>query len=142
MGYVPEGYVPLQIGEGAMPGLSGIATAREGNYGGATFVKPAAPTTGLTAPDDAVEENIKDGVHIFVNPSTSSNQKPEPGEAKCYAGGFCNVWSADGTVSLQVSAQTLGNKLPIAELEKIAGGITVADVKDESTWTAAAEALK
>jgi hypothetical protein len=142
MGYVPSGYVPLQIGEHAMPGLSGIATAREGNYGGATFVKPAAPTTGLTAPYDAVEENIKDGFHIFVNPSTSSNQQPEPGEAKCYDSGFCNVWSADGKVSLQVSAQTLGNKLPTAELEKIAAGITVADVKDESTWTAAAEALK
>ena len=142
MGYVPSGYVPLQIGEHAMPGLSGIATAREGNYGGATFVKPAAPTKGLTAPYDAVEESIKDGFHIFVNPGTSSNQEPEPGRAKCYDGGFCNVWSADGKVSLQVSAQSLGNKLPTAELEKIAAGITVADVNDESTWTAAAEALK
>lgn len=142
MGYVPNGYVPVQIGEHAMPGLSGISTAREGNYGGATFVKPAAPTTGLTAPYDAVEESIKDGFHIFVNPSTSSNQQPEPGQAKCYDSGFCNVWSADGKVSLQVSAQSLGNKLPKAELEKIAAGIKVADVKDESTWTAAAEALK
>jgi hypothetical protein len=142
MGYVPGGYVPLQIGEHAMPGLSGISTAREGNYGGATFVKPAAPATGLTAPYDAVEEGIKDGFHIFVNPSTSSNQQPEPGRARCYDGGFCNVWSADGKVSLQVSAQSSGNKLSKAELEKIAVGIKVADVKDESTWTVAAEALK
>jgi hypothetical protein len=142
MGYVPRGYVPLQIGEHAMPGLSGIASAREGNYGGATFVRPAAPTRGLTAPYDAVEENIKDGFHIFVNPATSSNQQPKPGKTKCYASGFCTVWSADGKVSLQVSAQSLGNKLPTAELEKIAAGITVADVEDESTWTAAAEALK
>lgn len=142
MGYVPRGYVPLQVGEGALAGLDGIASARDGNYGGATFVKPAAPVSGLTAPYDQGEAGIKDGFHVFVTPSGNSNQKAEAGEAKCYAAGFCNVWSADGTVSVQVSAQTTGNKLPTAELEKVAAAITVADVKDESTWTPATEALK
>lgn len=140
--YVPAGYVPLQTGTHAMPGLSGIATARAGDYGGATYTRPAAPTTGLTAPYDAVEGAITDGFHIFVTPSTSSNQAPEPGTTRCYDGGFCNVWNADGTVALQVSASGLGNKLPRAELEKVARGITVADVEDESTWTPAADALR
>ncbi|MFG1674077.1 hypothetical protein [Micromonospora sp. NPDC049282] len=155
VGYVPAGYVPLQTGTHAMPGLSGIATARAGDYGGATYTRPAAPTTGLTAPYDAVEGTITDGFHIFVTPSTSSNQSPEPGVTRCYdgsdrrvpdggpaVGGFCNVWSADGRVALQVSASGLGNKLPRAELEKVAKGITVADVEDESTWTPAATALR
>lgn len=142
VGYVPDGYVPLQIGMHAMPGLDGIATARAGDYGGATYTRPAAPTSGLTAPYDAAENAIKDGFHIFVTPSTSSNQSPEPGRTTCYKAGFCNVWSADGAVSLQVSATGLGNKVPQAELEKIAKGIRVADVKDESTWTAAADALR
>ena len=154
VGYVPSGYLPLQTGTHAMPGLSGIATARAGDYGGATYTRPAAPTSGLTAPYDAAEGAIKDGFHIFVTPSSSANQSPEPGATKCYpgadrrlaaggaGGGFCNIWSADGTVSLQVSGMGLGNALPLAELEKIARGIRVADVRNESTWTPAAQALR
>ncbi|MEU7840080.1 hypothetical protein AB0B39_03830 [Micromonospora sp. NPDC049114] len=155
LGYVPGGYAPLQIGSHAMPGLSGIAAARAGDYGGATYTKPAAPTTGLSAPYDTVEGAIKDGFHIFVTPSTSSNQSPEAGATTCHNvsdqrgqdagtgdGGFCNVWSADGKVVVQVSTSGLGNGLPRAELEKIAKGITVADVGNESTWTPAADALQ
>ncbi|MET8368989.1 hypothetical protein ABZU42_04570, partial [Micromonospora profundi] len=153
VGYVPRGYKPLQIGTHAMPGLSGIATARAGDYGGATYTKPAAPTSGLTRPYDQGEGTIKDGFHIFVTPSASSNQSPEPGTTRCYnasdrpgggreAGGFCNVWSADGKVVVQVSTDGLGNGLSQSELEKIAKGITVADVNDESTWTPAAKALQ
>lgn len=142
VGYVPGGYVPLQVGENAMPGLDGVASARAGDYGGATFTKPALPTTGLTAPYDAAEDAITDGFHIFVSPSGNSNQAAEPGRSKCYASGFCNVWSADGKVQVQVSAQTTGNKLAPAELKKVAEDITVADVADTSTWTDAADALK
>ncbi|WP_229406562.1 hypothetical protein [Micromonospora sp. NBRC 110038] len=149
VGYVPAGYVPLQSGTHAMPGLDGVASARAGDYGGATYTRPAMPTSGLTAPYDQGEGAIKDGFHIFVTPNTSSNQSPEPGTTKCYRttdgparGGFCNVWSADGSVVLQVSSQGLGNRLPLAEVEKVAKGITVADVADESTWTPAAKALR
>ncbi|MEV6802564.1 hypothetical protein AB0M91_30085 [Micromonospora rifamycinica] len=155
VGYLPNGYRPLQTGTHAMPGLSGIAAARAGDHGGATYTRPAAPTSGLTAPYDAVEGGIKDGFHIFVTPSGSSNQSPEPGVTKCHpgpdrqvpggdaaGGGFCNVWSADGTVVLQVSGVGLGNRLPLTELQRIARGITVADVRDESTWTPAAQALR
>ncbi|MEV6710192.1 hypothetical protein [Micromonospora wenchangensis] len=155
VGYVPAGYRPLQSGTHAMPGLSGIAAARAGDYGGATYTRPAAPTSGLTAPYDQAENGIKDGFHIFVTPAGSSNQSPEPGVTKCYpgsdrrapgdgagGGGFCNIWNADGTVVLQVSGMGLGNKLPLAELEKVAKGIRVADVRDESTWTPAAQALR
>ncbi|MEV5819036.1 hypothetical protein ABUL04_26580 [Micromonospora harpali] len=149
VGYVPAGYVPLQSGTHAMPGLDGVASARAGDYGGATYTRPAMPTSGLTAPYDQGEGAIKDGFHIFVTPNTSSNQSPEPGTTKCYRttdgparGGFCNVWSADGSVVLQVSSQGLGNRLPLAEVEKVAKGITVADVADESTWTPAVKALR
>ncbi len=153
--YVPDGYQPLEIGTHAMPGLDGIATARAGDYGGATFAKPAPPASGLTAPYDAAKDTIRDGFKVFVIPSTSSNQSPVPGATKCYdatdrrsqAGapvnrGFCNIWNADGKVLLQVSATGVDNKLTPAELEKIAKGITVADVRNESTWTPAADALQ
>ena len=147
VGYLPRGYVPLQVGTHAMPGLSGIATARAGDYGGATYTRPPLRTSGLTAPFDSVEGGIRDGFHIFVTPSTSSNQSPEPGATKCYpgaarGGGFCNIWSADGTVVVQVSSEGVGGRLPQAELLRIAEGITVADdVRDESTWTPAPDAL-
>ncbi|WP_422738072.1 hypothetical protein ACN263_01680 [Micromonospora sp. WMMD729] len=151
VGYVPAGYAPLQIGTHAMPGLSGIAAARAGDYGGATYTRPAAPTSGLTAPYDSAEDGIADGFHIFVTPNTSSNQSPEPGATRCHkasdesgrnAGGFCNVWSADGAFVLQVSSQGVGGHLSQAELERVARGITVADVRNESTWTPAARALR
>ncbi|MEU8368041.1 hypothetical protein [Micromonospora tulbaghiae] len=147
VGYLPRGYVPLQVGTHAMPGLSGIATARAGDYGGATYTRPPLRTSGLTAPFDSVEGGIRDGFHIFVTPSTSSNQSPEPGATRCYPGaarrgGFCNVWSADGSVVVQVSSEGVGGQLPQAELLRIAEGITVADdVRDESTWTPAGDAL-
>ncbi|MCA2216435.1 hypothetical protein [Jidongwangia harbinensis] len=156
VGYLPDGYLPLQIGTHAMPGLGGIATARAGDYGGATYTKPAAPTSGLTAPYDAAADAIRDGFHVLVTPSTSSNQSPEPGATTCRQvsdrsvgsrnspadGGFCTVWSADGKVQLQVTATGLGNKVPLTELEKVAKGIRLADVTDESTWTPAADAVQ
>ncbi|MFY1619110.1 hypothetical protein [Micromonospora sp. WMMD736] len=152
VGYVPAGYAPLQIGTHAMPGLSGIAAARAGDYGGATYTKPSAPTSGLTAPYDSTGDGIADGFHIFVTPNASSNQSPEPGATRCHkgsdrsggnaGGGFCNIWSADGTFVLQVSSDGLGGHLSLAELEKIAKGITVAEVRNESTWTPAARALR
>ncbi|SCG53299.1 hypothetical protein [Micromonospora humi] len=155
VGFVPDGFVPLQTGTHAMPGLSGIAAARAGDYGGATYTRSALPTSGLTAPYDATMGVIRDGFHIFVTPSTSANQSPEPGTTRCYKvprerardagvpiGDFCNVWSADGKVVLQVGATGFDNTLSRAELEKIAKGITVADVENESTWTPAEDALR
>lgn len=59
-----------------MPGLRRIATARAGDYGGATYPKPVAPASGLTAPYEAAPGAVK-----------------RPG-----AGGFGTVWSADGRV--------------------------------------------
>ncbi|MEV7349718.1 hypothetical protein AB0N48_12385 [Micromonospora chalcea] len=154
VGYLPDGYVPLQIGTHATAGLGGIAATRGGDYGGATYTRSAAPTTGLTAPYEASEGGIKDGFHISVIPSSSANQTPEPGVTKCYDvpdrpgwdGPQVDIWcqfrSADGAVVVEVSPDSAGNTLPRVELEKIAKGITVADVEDESTWTPAATALR
>ncbi|MEV0006088.1 hypothetical protein AB0H28_27920 [Micromonospora sp. NPDC050980] len=52
-----------------MPGLIGIATARAGDYGGATYTRSSLPTSGLTAPYDATRGVISDGFHVFVTPS-------------------------------------------------------------------------
>ncbi|MCZ7473008.1 hypothetical protein [Micromonospora sp. WMMC273] len=154
VGYLPDGYVPLQIGTHATAGLGGIAAARAGDYGGATYTRSAAPTTGLTAPYEATEGGLRDGFHISVIPSSSANQTPEPGETKCYdvpdrpgwdgpqADIWCQFRSADGAVVVEVSPDRAGNTPPRVELEKIAEGITVADVTDESTWTPAATALR
>ncbi|GAA4973372.1 hypothetical protein [Actinoplanes utahensis] len=142
VGYVPAGYEPLQVGSHAMPGLDGISSARDGNYGGATYTRPTLPASGLTAPFDSGEDAITDGFHIYVTPSRNSNQSAQAGKSKCYDGGFCNVWSVDGKVQVQVSAQTTGNKLPMSELQKVAASIKVADVAKESTWTPAVDALR
>ncbi len=141
VGYVPAGYQPVQIGVHAMPGLDGIAAAREGDYGGATYARPTPATSGLSAPFDSPDGMIKGSFNIFVTPSGSSNQKAQPGRTACYTGGFCNVWSADGTVQIQVSDEDTGANLPASELTRIAQSIKVADVTDETTWTAAATAL-
>jgi hypothetical protein len=142
VGYLPGGYQPVQIGTHALPGLSGISGARDGDHGGATFARPAPATTGLTAPFDGGPSMIKGSFDIFVTPSRNSNQPAQAGRTKCYPNGFCNVWSADGKVQVQVSLQGTGAKLPEAELKRIAQSIKVADVTDEATWTPAATALQ
>lgn len=152
--YVPDGYAPSQVGTHALAGLAGVAVARDGSYGGAMYTRPAAPTSGLTAPFDAAEGAVRDGFRISVVPSTGTNSPPKPGATECYqprqrtaydsgpAGGFCSIASADGKVVIEVGTLGLGNKLTRAEVERVAKGITVADVKDESTWTPAADALQ
>jgi hypothetical protein len=142
VGYVPAGYQPVQTGTHAMPGLDGIAAAREGDYGGATFARPAPAGTGLTAPFDQVDGSIKNSFNIFVTPSGNSNQKAHAGATKCYANGFCNVWSADGKVQVQVSDEATGANLSASEMTKIAHSIKVADVNDTTTWAAASKALQ
>ncbi|MDY7091183.1 MAG: hypothetical protein SYR96_39655, partial [Actinomycetota bacterium] len=143
VGYVPAGYQPVQTGTHALPGLNGIAMARGGDYGGATYAKPAPATTGLSAPfDEATEAGIKGSFSIFVTPSGNSNQKARAGQTACYDNGFCNVWSADGKTQIQVSNQDTGANLPESELKKIARSVKLATVTDETTWHPAAEALK
>ncbi|GAB2620247.1 hypothetical protein Aab01nite_34550 [Paractinoplanes abujensis] len=143
VGYVPAGFKPVQTGTGAMAGLDGIANARGGDYGGATYAKPAPAATGLSAPyDQGTEAGIPGSFNIYVTPSTNSNQKAKAGKTACYPNGFCNVWSADGKVQVQVSNQGTGADLPESELKKIAQSIRVADVADRSTWQPAAKALK
>jgi hypothetical protein len=142
LGYVPAGYQPLQTGTHAMPGLDGIAAAREGDYGGATFASPAPAATGLTAPFDEGDGTVKNSFNIFVTPSNNSNQKAQAGKTKCYANGFCNVWSADGKVQVQISDEGTGANLSASEMSKIAHSITLADVNNDTTWAAASTALQ
>lgn len=142
VGYVPAGFTPLQTGTTAMPGLNGIAAAREGDFGGATYVSQAPATTGLTGPYDQADGTVKNSFDIFVTPSGNSNQKSQAGKTKCYSGGFCNVWSKDGKVQVQVSDEGSGANLSSTELTKIAQSIKVADVNDQGTWFPATTALK
>lgn len=142
VGYLPSGYQPVQTGTHAMPGLDGIAAARAGDYGGATYASPPPATTGLNAPFDSGGNGIPRSFTIGVAPSRNSNQAARAGRTTCYPGGFCNVWSADGKVQVQVSNQGTGADLPASELTRIASSIKVADVGNEATWTPAAEALQ
>jgi hypothetical protein len=142
VGYLPSGFQPVQTGTHAMPGLDGVAAAREGDFGGATFAKPAPAASGLTEPFDSADGSIGRSFNIFVTPSRNSNQKSQAGKTKCYASGFCNVWSADGKVQVQISDEGTGANLSATELTRIAHSIKVADVSDEGTWTPASKALR
>jgi hypothetical protein len=77
-----------------------------------------------------------------VTPSQNSNQqlhgKKPPAEPKCQ-NGFCNLWSADGKVQVQVAS---GGRLSNSEMSKIAKGIKLADVKNDASWPAATTALQ
>jgi hypothetical protein len=143
MSYVPSGYKAVESGTHAMSGLDGIASAREGDFGGAMFAKPALPTTGLTAPygtEDGAE--LPGTFKIFVVPSGNSNQllhgKKPPAQPKC-SNGFCNRWTSDGKVQVQVAS---GGRLSDAEMSRIAKGIKLANVNDDGTWFEASKALQ
>ncbi|HEV7962228.1 MAG TPA: hypothetical protein VGP57_06780 [Actinoplanes sp.] len=143
MSYVPAGYHPVELGSHAMAGLNGIAVAREGDFGGAIFAKPAPSTQGLTEPYGGVQGNdIPGSFQIFIVPNANSNQRladgsKPPTEPRC-GNGFCNAWSSDGAVNIQVAS---GGRLSNSEMTKILKGIKLADVKNVATWTDAATAL-
>ncbi|BCJ60239.1 hypothetical protein [Micromonospora endophytica] len=141
VGELPAGYTPVEIGTNAIPGLNGIAAPGD-SYGGATYANPAPATTGLTKPyggDDG--EAIPSSFSIFVTPSAKSNQTPKPGKTECFPQSstpFCNVYSADGVVQVQVVGT---GQFSSTELTRIAKSVEVVDVTDEAAWIPAAEAL-
>ncbi|MEV6691605.1 hypothetical protein AB0M35_09090 [Micromonospora sp. NPDC051196] len=142
VGYLPSGYTPVEIGSGTYPGLNGIAAAEDGNYGGATYANPAPATTGLVRPyGDDEGLPVPSSFTIYVGPSATSNQAAQAGETRCYPHAqtpFCNVWSADGAVVVQVLST---GQLSAAEMTRIAESIEVLDVHDKSAWLPASEAL-
>jgi len=143
MSYVPAGYKLVEASTHSMPGLNGIAQARGGDYGGAIFAKPALPTTGLTQPYGGVDgANPAGSFEVFVVPSKNSNEVLPPGQtppaAPVCEHGFCNLWTADGKVQIEVSS---GGRLSNSEMSKIAKGIQLANVKDPASWPEVATAL-
>ncbi|MET7421897.1 hypothetical protein [Dactylosporangium sp. NPDC005555] len=134
LAHLPAGYKLTEVSMHAMPGLNGIASARDGDYAGLVFSSPALPVTGLTEPFGGVDGDHPAGSFLmFVVPAANSNQQPSPG-ISC-GNGFCNRW-VNG-VNIQVSSEGL---LTDAEMTRILEGVTLANVKDTSTWTVATAA--
>jgi hypothetical protein len=137
MSYVPSGYRLDEVSMHAMAGLNGIASARDGDYAGLLFSRPALPTTGLTEPFGGADGADPPGsFQIFVSPAANANQQPSPG-VTCLQG-FCNRWAEGGKVNLQVSSN---GRLPNSEMTKILNGITLGNVHDDSTWTEVSVAI-
>lgn len=131
LSYLPAGYGLTEVGVHAMTGLNGVASARDGNFGGLLFSRPALPTTGLTGPYEGPDgANPAGSFVMFIVPKRNSNQQPAPG-ITCL-NGFCNRWFAGNTVQVQVSSEGL---LSNAEMTRILEGVTVADVQNVATWT-------
>jgi len=143
MSYVPAGYKLVEASTHSMPGLNGIAVARNGDYGGAIFAKPALPTTGLTQPyGGSAGANPPGSFDVFIVPNANSNEQlhsgqTPPPEPVCEHG-FCNLWSSDGSVQIQVSSN---GRLSNSEMSKIAKGIHLADVKNPASWPEVSTAL-
>jgi hypothetical protein len=140
MSYVPAGYSLVETGTHATSGLNGIASAREGDYGGAIFAKPAPAASGLTEPFGGVDgDDVPGSFEIFVQPSDNSNERPPShGTGPMCENGFCNVWTSDHKTEIQINS---AGRLSNSEMTKILNGIHLADVKDDSTWPAASTAL-
>ncbi|MEU4691412.1 hypothetical protein [Actinoplanes sp. NPDC023714] len=137
--YVPAGYQPVELGSHAISGLNGIAGARGGDYGGAIFANPAPATTGLVEPYGGVDgASLPGSFEIFVVPQSNSNQTTGNTTIKC-GNGFCTHRSEDGKTSIQVASD---GRLSDGEMTKILEGLTLKNVKDDSTWANAADALK
>ncbi len=141
MSYVPDGYHPVKVDMHGVPGLDGTGGGQERQYGGALFAKPAPATTGLTAPWDGTgASSIPNNFTIFVGANGAGNQQLEPGQQppagpQCLQG-FCSLWSADGSMRIQISSE----RLPGTEMSRILKGVTFASA-DPATWTDAATAI-
>jgi len=144
MSYVPAGYKLVETGTGAMPGLNGIAGARDGDYGGAVFADPAPATTGLKTPYGGVDgDDVPHSFSVYVIPDKNANDRlgngnPPPSQPVCQ-NGFCNFWSADGKTQIEVDS---GGRLSNAEMSQILKNIHLANVHAPSTWPAVSSALK
>ncbi|MEU4559433.1 hypothetical protein AB0F72_13690 [Actinoplanes sp. NPDC023936] len=139
MGYVPAGYQAVELGSGALPGLEGIATARDGEYGGAKFADPAPATSGLARPFGSVSEaELPGSFLVVVGRTANSNQGPGDATIKCTSG-FCTTHRVDGKVVVQVASE---GRLIDAEMTKIIEGIELADVDQPASWVDAATALR
>jgi hypothetical protein len=133
LAYIPAGYALNEVGVTAMPGMDGIASAREGDYGGLLYSKPALPTTGLTGAFGGSDgEDPPGSFKIFIVPSANSNQPTASPGVSCLVG-FCNRYFDDGRVQVQVSS---GGRLTNDEMKRILEGVTLANVQDGSTWFA------
>ncbi|GAA2903146.1 hypothetical protein Acy02nite_86670 [Actinoplanes cyaneus] len=139
MVYVPAGYRAVELGSHTMPGLDGIATARDGDYGGAKFAKPAPATTGLTEPFGSVTEaKLPGSFLVFVGRTANSNQGPGDTTVTCQ-NGTCTTHRVDGEVVVQVASE---GRLTDAEMIKVIKGIELVDVGQTATWVDAATALR
>jgi hypothetical protein len=137
MRYVPSGYRLDEVAMHAIAGLNGIASARDGNYAGLLFSRPALPTTGLTEPFGGEDGAAPPGsFQISVVSAANANQPPSPG-LTC-GQGFCNRWADSGRVNVQVAS---GGRLSTSEMTKILSGITLGNVHDDSTWTPVSTAI-
>ncbi|MFY1671541.1 hypothetical protein ACN27G_16440 [Plantactinospora sp. WMMB334] len=140
LGYVPSGYHLTEVAMHAMTGLNGIASARDGDHAGLLLSRPALPTTGLTEPYGGVDGAEPPGSFlVFVLPAANSNQPPQSAGISC-RDDFCNRWVEDGAVKVQVVSRG-PDGLPQEEMTKILDGITLANVRDDSTWTEAGAAI-
>lgn len=151
LSYVPNGYQPAEVGSGVWAGVLGV-TGVSGEplpqVAGANFAK-SVPTTGLVKPLSAPEPvsgkttgpDFPNGFQLFISDGSkgkgglSNGQKP-PAEPRC-GDGFCDFWSADGSLRAQVSSE---GQLSNAEMSKILKGITFA-TSDRATWVDAAKAF-
>lgn len=143
MSYVPADWRPVTATANAMPGVSGTAGGQKGHYGGAVFARKAPALTGLTAPwDDTADGDVPDSFTIFISSNDTPNQslkdgeKP-PAEPQCIEARFCNFWTPDGKVRMQVSSEA---RLSVAEMAKILTGMKFLTV-DPAAWTDAATAI-
>ncbi|MEU8241136.1 hypothetical protein AB0C07_23075 [Actinoplanes missouriensis] len=136
--YVPPGYRLVEVGEQALPGLNGIAAARDGNYGGAVYASPAPPVTGLVEPYGGVAgDPVPGSFEIFVLPAANANQKSGSTAIDC-GDGWCSRRTPDGKVAVSVTGD---GRLSETEMTKVLQGVTLATVTSDATWPDARTAL-
>lgn len=146
--YLPDGFKPVSVAMRSI-GSQGASPDREKiELSTTAFAKTSLPTTGLVRPwderdtvgkSDPGDGQIPGTFVIYATADGADNKYRTPGqtppkEPTCL-NGFCNMWSADGTVMLQVVGT--GVSLTNEEMIKILKGVklvTTATIQDESTW--------
>jgi hypothetical protein len=119
LSYVPDGYEPTEVGSGVWAGVLGVTrvVGETGEVAGATFAT-SVPTSGLikplTAPDafngkKSTGPDFPNGFQLFISDGKKAkgglaDGHQPPTEPRC-GNGFCDFWSADGSLMAQVASE-------------------------------------
>jgi hypothetical protein len=133
LGYVPAGYVPIEVADGSAYGYEVLHSELHEGYGGVLFAKRSPPSKKLTRKWGASGDRFS--IHV-----ERGNGKARDLEPSCEYYARCVRYSPDGSYRIVVSSWD--ESLSYDEKIKILRGVQPATLDQPATWPLATDVLR